>query len=66
MLGSICFFQTLAGGLGGFLAGYIFDVKGYYQLAFIVLAIVSLIGLFSTMLVRPLKRKMSTGLLKAQ
>jgi len=52
-------FGTLAVGLtfgnaaGPFVAGHIFDVSGSYQLAFIVGAIVSFIGLILTILLKP-------------
>ena len=41
--------------LGGFLAGYIFDVNGSYRLIFAISAVICLIGLFLMALTRPAK-----------
>jgi MFS family permease len=38
---------------GPYLAGYTFDVEGNYQTAFLVLAVVAIIGLMLTMVLRP-------------
>jgi MFS family permease len=55
ILGVLNLSQTVAGGVGGILAGYIFDITGSYQLMFTIVAILCLIGLFATVLVKPLK-----------
>ena len=41
---------------GTFLAGYIFDVTGKYQLAFLVCAAISIIGLVLVAMLRPIQR----------
>jgi len=46
--------HTTGAALGGFLAGYIFDVTGSYQAAFISCAAVAVIGLILTAAIRPL------------
>ncbi|MHA2069154.1 MAG: MFS transporter, partial [Candidatus Thorarchaeota archaeon] len=51
---SICF--RLGASVGTFLAGYIFDTTGSYQIAFLVSAIVAIVGLTLTAVLRPIKR----------
>jgi MFS family permease len=41
--------------IGGFLAGYIFDIKGSYQLIFAISAILCIMGIFLMALIRPAK-----------
>jgi predicted MFS family arabinose efflux permease len=47
---------TLGASIGPFLAGYIFDTTGSYQIAFLVSAAVGILGLILTILLRPVKR----------
>jgi MFS family permease len=46
---------TVGGSIGPVLIGHIFDITGSYQLGFIVLAIVSFIGLAMTLLLKPIR-----------
>jgi len=46
--------HTTGAALGGFLAGYIFDVTGSYQTVFIICAAVAIIGLILTAALHPL------------
>jgi len=48
---------TLGAAIGPLLAGYIFDVTGSYQLAFIIVGISGTIGLVLTIALRPVRRK---------
>lgn len=50
---SCCF--TIGGALGPFLTGYLFDITGNYQLAFLICAIISAIGLAFSALIKPTK-----------
>jgi MFS family permease len=45
---------TIGAALGPVIAGYIFDVTNRYQVAFIVTAVITLIGLIITILLKPL------------
>ena len=47
---------TVGGALGPFLTGYIFDITGSYQLAFLVCAALGVIGLILIMMLRPTKK----------
>ena len=40
--------QTIGGSLGGFLAGYIFDVQNSYQTIFVICATLCLLGMTAT------------------
>ena len=48
---------TIGGALGPFISGYLFDVTGSYQWAFLVAAAVGIIGMIITAFLKPLKRK---------
>ena len=48
---------TLGGTIGPLFAGYIFDVNGNYQTAFLVCSALGIIGLISTIVLRPIKDK---------
>jgi MFS family permease len=48
---------TLGAALGPYVAGYIFDVAGSYQAAFLVSASAGVIGLISTIFLTPTKRR---------
>ncbi|MFC2047493.1 MFS transporter [Chloroflexota bacterium] len=54
---------TIGAAIGPFLAGYIFDVTGGYEMAFLVSAIVGLIGLILTTLLVPITSKYEARLL---
>ncbi len=45
IFGTILFFGTIGGAIGPILAGWIFDVYGTYQYAFMLLAAMAAIGL---------------------
>jgi MFS family permease len=57
ILGAIVFSTSLGGAVGPLLAGYMFDVNDSYQLAFLVLAILSLTSLILAILLKPAGRK---------
>jgi predicted MFS family arabinose efflux permease len=59
ILGVTTFATTAGGAIGPILAGYIFDTRGSYQLAFIVSAGVVAVGLILIALLRPLARRSS-------
>jgi len=46
---------TIEAAIGPFLAGYIFDDTGSYQLAFLLCAAIGIMGLVLTVLLRPIK-----------
>jgi MFS family permease len=48
---------TIGAGAGPFVAAYIFDVTGSYQMAFLICAVVSLVGLILTVFLTPTKIK---------
>ena len=48
---------TLGAAVGPFLAGYIFDVTGSYQVAFLVCAAICIVGLVLTVLLKPIRGK---------
>ncbi|MFC2012916.1 MFS transporter [Chloroflexota bacterium] len=52
ILGCVCFAGALGGAIGPVLAGYIFDVTGNYQLAFILCLAVSVVSLISLILLK--------------
>ena len=56
IFGMILFCGTIGGSLGPIVAGLIFDLTGSYRTAFILLAIMALIGLFLVALMRPFDR----------
>ncbi len=56
LFGTVLFCGTLGGALGPFLVGYIFDVTGSYQGAFILLTVLALISLLLIAFLRPLNR----------
>ena len=49
--------NTTGGAIGPFLAGYIFDVTGSYQVAFLVCAAIAVLGLILTVVLRPITGK---------
>lgn len=53
----VCYFcSTIGATIGPFIAGYIFDVNDSYQMAFVILATASIIGLIMAVLLKPAKR----------
>jgi MFS family permease len=57
ILGIIELSLTLGAAVGPFITGYIFDVYGSYQLAFLICAAVSVVGLILAAILRPIKRQ---------
>ena len=57
ILGVTSLGNTTGGAIGPFLAGYIFDVTGSYQVAFLVCAAVGIVGLVLTVLLKPIRGK---------
>jgi MFS family permease len=55
LFGLVLFSGTIGGSAGPLLAGFIFDQTGTYQTGFIVLVLMSMVGLFMVTLLRPLK-----------
>ncbi len=56
LLGTVMFGSTIGGALGAYLTGKIFDISGSYSLAFLIMLIVSILGLILSMSIKPLKR----------
>jgi len=56
-LGAISFSGAIGGAIGPPLAGYIFDVTGSYQLAFLLCAAFSIVALILALLLRPVAGK---------
>ncbi|MFC1965211.1 MFS transporter [Chloroflexota bacterium] len=48
---------TIGAAMGPLLAGYIFDITASYQLAFLICAVVGIMGAVLTSFIRPVKRK---------
>jgi len=59
ILGVIVLGFGLGAAVGPVMAGYLFDVIGNYQIAFIITAVVSVIALILTVLLRPIKTRMN-------
>ncbi len=57
--------QMFGVALGGFLAGYIFDIKGNYQLIFAISAILCILGIFLMAFTRPAKTNPQGAALRA-
>jgi len=55
ILGFMTFSYTMGGAIGPFLAGHISDVTGRYQMAFLLCAAISIVGLILTTLLKPIK-----------
>lgn len=53
IFGVITFVATIGGGIGPSFAGYMFDLTGSYFIPFLVLTIISIIGLIFTLLLKP-------------
>jgi len=54
LLGVISLGFTIGAAIGPFLAGYIFDVTGSYQIAFLTCAAIGVVGLILAALIRPI------------
>jgi MFS family permease len=54
LLGIISFGFTIGAAIGPLLTGYIFDVTGSYQTAFLTFAVLSVVGLILMVLIRPI------------
>ncbi len=50
---------TVGAAAGPFVTGYIFDVNGSYQLAFLIAAIVGIVGIVMSSILRPTRRMVS-------
>ena len=57
ILGVVTTSATVGGAIGPVVAGYIFDLKGSYQLAFIISGIVSAVVAILSSLLRPMAAK---------
>jgi MFS family permease len=57
IFGISIFSSTIGGAIGPILAGYIFDVTKSYQIVFIILAALSIIGLILTASLKPIRRE---------
>ncbi len=51
------FVSAIGGAIGPVVAGYIFDVTGSYQLAFIICLMVSVVAIIAAMFLKPLKNR---------
>ncbi|PJB39724.1 MAG: hypothetical protein CO106_10530 [Deltaproteobacteria bacterium CG_4_9_14_3_um_filter_44_9] len=56
IFGTVVFFVTLFGTIGPILFGYIFDVTGSYNIAFLIAAILIAVGLFILSFIKKQKR----------
>jgi MFS family permease len=56
IFGAAAFGFTIGGALGSFLTGYLYDLTGSYQTAFIICGILGIFGLVLTMFLRPTER----------
>ena len=61
IMGSVDFVSTTLSAPSSIVAGYIFDIMDSYQLAFLILAGVSIIGLMLSLLLRPITNKGGTN-----
>jgi MFS family permease len=56
LLGTVMFISQTAGAVGPFFAGYIFDVTGGYQTAFMVMLALAVLGLVLSTTLRPIRK----------
>ena len=61
IFGIIAFISSLGGFIGPVMAGYIFDSKGSYGIAFLALATMSLLGLIATLTLKPVNMERSSS-----
>jgi MFS family permease len=57
IFGIVLFLGTIGGAIGPTVTGRLFDVRGSYQLAFLILVAVSVTGLVMSSFLRPVKVK---------
>jgi len=57
LLGIVNFAATIGCAVGPLLAGWLFDISGSYQLAFLACIAASVIGLIITLFIRPIHRR---------
>jgi MFS family permease len=62
LLGIVRLSVTFGGAIGPLLAGYIFDVTESYKLAFMVCAVVVIVGLILTIVLKPITNKQNQSL----
>ena len=55
LLGFVIFIFTIGGAIGPVLTGAIFDITGSYQLAFLILLVLAIIGMILAVLLKPVK-----------
>ena len=60
IFGIVAFISSIGGFIGPVMAGYVFDNKGSYGVAFMVLAIMSFIGLIATLPLKPVEMRRSS------
>ena len=53
VLGSIIFAATIAGSVGAYLAGYIFDITSSYQIVWPICSVLTVVGIILTSLLKP-------------
>ncbi|MFC2068578.1 MFS transporter [Chloroflexota bacterium] len=61
IMGIQAFTLTIGGAVGPILAGYIFDINGSYNLAFVILALSGISAIILTVFLRPINRKGDTS-----
>lgn len=61
ILGSVAFIYTIGGAVAPVLSGYIFDITGSYNPAFLTCTVISAIGLMLTLLIKPTRREGETN-----
>jgi MFS family permease len=60
LFGIVLFSGTIGGAAGPLLAGYIFDKTSDYQIIFVVLTVLAVVGFLLITLLKPLKDKAAT------
>jgi len=61
ILGAAASGFTVGGAIGPLLTGYIFDVTGSYQMAFLIAAIIGIVSIILVILIKPIKARQSRG-----
>jgi MFS family permease len=56
ILGVISFGFTVGASIGPVITGYLFDLTGNYEMAFIVCAVIGMIGILLTIILKPIKK----------
>ncbi|NIO21984.1 MAG: hypothetical protein GTN76_14955, partial [Candidatus Aenigmarchaeota archaeon] len=57
IFGIVIFISTIGGAIGPVMAGHIFDVTKSYQIVFLILAMLSVIGLILTASLKPTRHE---------